>query len=123
MAESIFNRAKDLLGRTTPAAAPSKTPAAPPKKTNAHHAVAVAPGPNCCVAARKLDGRRFLSRDAPVLPLKDCNRTDCTCRYQHYEDRRRGPRRARDLGVAVDGYIEQDRRGEEIRGRRKADKR
>lgn len=85
------------------------------------HAVTIAPGYRPCAAAGKLRNHRFLSREAPVLPLKDCDRTDCQCRYQHYEDRRDAQRRARDLGVAIDGYEGSERRGKTKRGRRKAD--
>jgi hypothetical protein len=69
-----------------------------------------------------MEGQRFLSREAPQLPLKDCASASCTCRYQHHEDRRRGPRRARDMGVAMDGWMETDQRVEKGRGRRKIDK-
>ena len=35
-----------------------------------------------------------MSADAPLLPLKECDRPDqCECRYQHYDDRRTGSRR------------------------------
>ena len=38
---------------------------------------------------------RYLSKDAPRLPLRDCTESGCTCRYRHYEDRRHE-------GVALD---------------------
>ena len=124
MAASFLARAKGLLG--LPAASPDAAdrPDDPPKKKIAsHHAVSIATGPRCCAGARELRGQRFLSRDAPKLPLKDCDRGDCTCRYVHHQDRRQGMRRARDLGVAIDGYVEEDKRGGQMRGRRKADHR
>jgi hypothetical protein len=70
-----------------------------------------------------LRGQRFLSREAPQLPLKACDREDCTCRYEHHQDRRKGFRRARDMGVSVDGWVETDKRAEVKRGRRKEDHR
>jgi hypothetical protein len=113
----LFNRAKGLFGRGEPAPKP-----APVKKpANAWHAVSIAPGPHTCMAARKLEGHRFLSRDAPPLPLKNCDSKECTCRYEHFDDRRKGPRRAREMGVAIDGYEDDERREGAKRGRRKAD--
>ena len=46
-----------------------------------------------CAAVRKLKGRRFLTRQAPLLPLSDCDRYDCHCYYRHFHDRRRDERR------------------------------
>lgn len=119
MAATLFARAKGLLGLPRPDAEPAK-PAAPARKpVNRFHAVSIAPGPRCCGAARELRGQRFLSSDAPALPLAGCDRKDCTCRYEHYQDRRKGLRRARDMGVAIDGWVETDKRGGQKRGRRK----
>lgn len=124
MAGSLLDRAKGLLGLGGRPAAEEKpgTPAgaAVKKPPAAHHAVSIVPGSRCCAAVHALEGRRFLSKDAPVLPLRQCNSSDCTCRYQHHDDRRVGPRRARELSVAVDGWAEEDRRSER-RGRRKKD--
>lgn len=69
-----------------------------------------------------LQGQRFLSREAPPLPLKNCPNGNCECHYQHYDDRRATPRRARDLGVAIDGWTDADLRAQKGRGRRKTDK-
>ena len=118
MASDLLNRARSLFGRVEPAPA-----AVVPKKAVQHfHAVSIVPGPRACAAARALGDQRFLSRDAPPLPLKDCSCPNCQCRYEHYDDRRRMGRRARDLGVAIDGYTEDDKRGSNKRGRRKTDK-
>ena len=36
-----------------------------------------------------------------MLPLDQCDRPDqCDCRYQHYEDRRGGPRRRSEQGMS-----------------------
>jgi hypothetical protein len=111
-----------MLGLPGPSADPAK-PEVAPRKIQPFHAVSIAPGPRCCGAARALRERRFLSREAPPLPLKDCDRAECTCRYEHYEDRRKALRRARDMGVAIDGWVEEEQRGKEKRGRRKQDRR
>lgn len=113
----LFKRTKALFGHSEPEAKP-----APAKKPiNPWHAVSIAPGPGACKAASELVGQRFLSREAPPLPLGTCDKAACTCRYEHHENRRKGPRRFRELGVSIDGYQDEDRRDETKRGRRKTD--
>ena len=63
------------------------------KVCNPYHAVGIASGANACTAARSLRDQRFLSSEAPRLPLAACNMESCTCRYQHHTDRRSGERR------------------------------
>jgi hypothetical protein len=75
-----------------------------------------------CAAARKLEDQRFLSREAPRLPLRNCDYPNCECHYVHHADRRSGPRRAREMGVALDGYSGEEKRGGTKRGRRKNDR-
>lgn len=108
--------------RDEPVAASGPAKPVAKKITQTFHAVSIEVGRNSCHEARAMEGQRFLSREAPPLPLKDCSSASCTCRYQHHEDRRRGPRRARDMGVAMDGWMETDQRVEKGRGRRKSDK-
>jgi hypothetical protein len=61
---------------------------------NRWHAVSVVSGSQSCAAARALKERRFLSREAPRLPLPDCTQAElCRCSYRKYADRRTGPRR------------------------------
>jgi hypothetical protein len=40
-----------------------------------------------------LETRRFLSSEAPLLPLAGCTEKTCQCRYVHYADRRERDRR------------------------------
>ena len=63
------------------------------------HAVSVKPGPGACNVADSGRDRRWLSREAPMLPLPGCTRPDsCRCTYQHHEDRRTGAsRRAEEM--------------------------
>ena len=56
--------------------------------TNPFHAVSITPGENCCRAADALAGTRFLSAEAPTMPLYGCDAASCTCSYAHHEDRR-----------------------------------
>ena len=123
MASSFLDRARGLLGlQKQPSKVADSVVPAGKRPPATWHAVSIVAGPRCCAAARELDGQRFLSKEAPPLPLPDCKRTDCSCHYQHHDDRRKGPRRARELGVAVDGWVEDERRTP-ARGRRKADER
>jgi hypothetical protein len=64
--------------------------------SNPYHSVSIVPGESCCRAARELRTRRFLSREAPPLPLADCTAKTCRCAYRHYDDRRLKSRRASD---------------------------
>lgn len=69
---------------------------------NPFHAVGVKLGQTCCQAALEIKGRRFLSAEAPKLPLKTCDAA-CGCVYVHYEDRRSGAdRRLRASGNRLD---------------------
>ena len=118
MASELLKRAKSLFG-SEPAAPPA---AAPRKVVQKFHAVSIAPGARACAAARELAERRFLSGDAPSLPLKDCGSSQCECRYLHHGDRRKGGRRVQDVGVAIDGYYDgPEQRDGSKRGRRKGE--
>jgi hypothetical protein len=119
MAGSLLQRAKVLFRQSEP----ENTAVLSRKIANPHHAVSVVPGVHACLEARALQGQRFLSREAPALPLMGCNSGRCTCRYEHHEDRRKGGRRASDLAVAIDGYDGEEQRDETSRGRRRSDKR
>jgi hypothetical protein len=68
-------------------------------------------GPNACAAARQLKNVRALSAEAPRLPLANCDCPGtCRCTYRHHDDRRAGPRRARDRGKLADPWAMTDRR-------------
>jgi hypothetical protein len=58
------------------------------------HAVAIVGTAEACAAAKACKDNRFLSVDAPRLPLAGCDARCCDCRYTHFDDRRRGARRA-----------------------------
>jgi hypothetical protein len=115
----LFRKAKGLFGREPE---PEPTPVRVRKPVSPYHGVGVIPGPLACAPAQALLGKRFLSREAPTLPLKKCDRADCQCRYEHYEDRRKGPRRAREIGVAIGGHVDTEQRSPLKRGRRKTDR-
>jgi hypothetical protein len=87
----------------------------------AFRAVEIRSKDSACVAARNCRGRRYLTKEAPRLPLADCDRVDrCECRYAHLPDRRHKSRRRTDLGVPTPprpGEIEKRQRS----GRRSED--
>ena len=76
-----------------------------------YHAVSVVSGANACAAAKQLKNVRVLSADAPRLPLATCDcPATCACTYRHHDDRRAGPRRARELGELPNPWAMTDRR-------------
>jgi len=92
----------------------------PVKRKSRHrwHAVTLITSGHPCAAVQACKGKRFLSSEAPRLPLPECDAPRCECRYRHYEDRRNGPRRAEESGAPA-GRATQNRR--EKRGRRSVD--
>lgn len=86
---------------------------------NPYHAVGIQGGQGCCSQARLMKDKRFLSAEAPSLPLDLCDAPKCTCRYRHYEDRRQHARRAEDQGLPARDFSRGDRRAG--RGRRVTD--
>lgn len=81
-----------------------------------HHA-------HCCDAVKALHGKRFLSAEAPSLPVQGCNQAHCHCDYIHHSDRRIEVRR-NDVGIQHDMYGqngEVEHRDEKHQGRRKTD--
>ena len=83
-------------------------------------AVRIKPGLTACNAVQQLTGRVFLADESPHLPLGDCQRADCRCKYLHLEDRRSGGDRRIDLGSLGD-YLPSEqserRRGADRRAR------
>jgi hypothetical protein len=95
--------------------------------TNPWHAVSIAANKRCCQASAALKRRRFLSGEAPRLPLEDCGQpAKCICVYKHFNDRRGGFRRAaeRDLSARPYARVATSTRSQERRrskGRRATD--
>jgi hypothetical protein len=102
-------------------------PTLPPKVAHATqrsapwHSVSIVPKTASCTAARALRGSRFLSSEAPLLPLPECPTKDtCQCTYKHHADRRAGPRRAEEnVGLRRPRPAEHEHRVK--RGRRRTD--
>jgi len=83
--------------------------------------VKIRPGTAPCRSIAEITGQIFLAPDAPSLPLKNCTKENCQCRYVFLEDRRSGDDRRLDFdrfGDFIPTY-KSDRRRES--GRRYAD--
>lgn len=85
-----------------------------PEAKGEFHAVSIKFDADACLHAKALQGRRFLAREAPNLPLDKCDATKCDCRFVHHEDRRSGKDRRSPFGSggvgAVTGRFEAERR-------------
>lgn len=55
----------------------------------------------CCKAVEAIAGRRLLADEAPQLPMSDCDKPTCECRFQQYSDRRTDLRRDADAGIGT----------------------
>jgi len=87
---------------------------------NRWNAVSIACTSASCAAAQALKGRRYLSGDAPRLPLPDCtSAAACPCVYRKHADRRAGPRREVDTTGLRRSIPTPERRSS--RGRRSTD--
>jgi hypothetical protein len=58
------------------------------KREEKFSAVSIQIGPGACTAAKYLRGKRFISTQAPELPLSRCDISDCKCKYVYHKDRR-----------------------------------
>lgn len=65
------------------------------------HGVAIKASDACqCKAVKALEGKRYLSDEAPSLPLAECDSPGaCRCVYEHFNDRRTLVRRETDEGL------------------------
>jgi hypothetical protein len=73
-----------------------------------HYGVSVQLDNNPCDAIRAIADHRYLSAEAPRLPLPDCDRDECRCFVQPQDDRRAGYDRRGDSFSAY-GNFELDR--------------
>jgi hypothetical protein len=89
-----------------------KNVAASAKSARQWHAVGIVAKSSACEAARALRATRFLSAEAPRLPLPQCTKSkECHCAYKHYADRRAGPRRQdEDSGLPGNAKVTEERR-------------
>lgn len=62
-------------------------------KQNPYHCVELVVDYDACQAATQLASKRFLSAEAPFVPLAKCDQANCNCYFRHHEDRRHEDRR------------------------------
>jgi len=72
---------------------PLQAPVARPRTSRSYHAVEVRPGLRACKAVQDLGNVRFLSDQAPSMPVPGCTAATCTCSFIHHDDRRQEDRR------------------------------
>lgn len=58
-----------------------------------YHCVEVCAGNPACESVCQLGRMRFLSQEAPSLPVSGCSAASCTCGFIHHDDRRDDDRR------------------------------
>ena len=117
--DAIRARVKRLVGPRQPVA--DRGSARPAYIPNHWHAVCVDAKSLSCVAAHDLRRKRFLSKEAPLLPLEGCsNPSSCPCTYKHHEDRRGKERRKGEASFTSTQKIPKKER-RESRGRRGGD--
>jgi len=64
----------------------NKTPAR--ISSNNFHGVSIQPCSHPCNRVCNMKKVRFLSNETPRLPIDGCNNQQCTCTYNHHQDRR-----------------------------------
>jgi hypothetical protein len=116
---SLSKLINSLLGRKPADVVPTAAPLQRQWISNPWHAVSIIPSARSCRLARSLANVRFLSQQAPILPLADCTVRPCTCRYRHFQDRRTSSRRDSELVGSRLGWSGNERRV--ARGRRSTD--
>lgn len=105
--------------KSDPPVKPKKIGSAAPAR-KAWHAVTIVPKGASCEAAHALRATRFLSAEAPRLPLPQCTSPkSCICAYKHYEDRRGQSRRKDEAAGLRRNKMTEERRA--ARGRRQTD--
>ena len=94
----------------------SKASAKPPatkrgeSRPTSYRGVEIRCAEEACDAAKAERGKRYLSKDAPNLPLSQCDRRErCDCRYRHHEDRRAKEDR-RGASPTIAKHVETERR-------------
>jgi hypothetical protein len=98
----------------------TKQPGGDRRQPSRWYAVSVVPGDACCKMVRMHQSTRWLSAEAPRLPLPGCDEMHCDCRYRHFADRRTDVQRKQDRD-GWNRYYKGDERRSGVRGRREAD--
>jgi hypothetical protein len=113
----VSRRQARPAGRPAPATKVAALPAkASSTKTGGRFAaVEIRTRSGACEAAVALEGRRFLAKDAPALPLQKCSAAQCTCAFSKLSDRRTEGRRLDFGGLSASQFLEKNRRAKRDR--------
>jgi hypothetical protein len=95
-----------------------KPASATSKRKKEFDAVSIKIGPRACTAAKYLIGKRFLSSQAPALPLSKCDISDCQCKYGYYKDRRSEDDRRFPSAIMQSVFSDKEKRENPKLGRR-----
>jgi|SRR5688572_32946281 hypothetical protein len=101
--------------RETPPKAPHPKPRT--KAGGRFGAVEIRPRRGACRAALQLKDRRFLAKNAPALPLRECSAERCNCIFSKLKDRRTDARRLEHDGLSAALFLTTNRRGKRDRRR------
>jgi hypothetical protein len=96
---------------------PKANPAPRAKEGGRFGAVQIRARLGACRAAQLLEGQRFLSKDAPKLPLRECSVARCSCTFSKLPDRRSDGRRIESGGLHTTLFIAANRRTKRDRRR------
>ena len=105
-----------LLRRGNSSVLFGKKPIAPAKRKYA--GLAFVPDTHCCDAANAHNERRFLTSEAPNIPLAECSDPAlCECKYRNIDDRRTRDDRRDIVGVLSKDMPVGDQRSNRRAGR------
>lgn len=85
----------------------------PKPKHAPYRAVSIHPSAvGSCEASHAIEDQRFLSSEAPLLPLHGCSDPNgCRCKYKHWDDRRQeDDRRTPFRGIGEQFHAQDDKR-------------
>jgi hypothetical protein len=103
-----------IIRRSRTAGRPQPKPA---KAGGRFRAVEIRTRSGACDRARALEGRRFLAKNAPPLPLNDCSEAQCSCSFTKLSDRRTEGRRLDFGGLTATLFLTTNRRAKRDRRR------
>jgi hypothetical protein len=109
------SESKDASARTRTTSAPAR-----PASAGSYHAVSLILPSRHCAVAESSAKKKWLSKEAPDLPLAGCTMAkECTCKFRKHADRRENEdRRLLGSGETARWYSGAEKR---TRGRRKTD--
>ena len=96
---------------------PNPPPAPRTKVGGRFSAVQIRARGGACRAAQLLQGHRFLAKDAPALPLRECKAARCSCTFSKLPDRRSDGRRLEHGGLSASLFLAMNRRKKRDRRR------